>query len=329
MRVLVTGGAGYVGSHAAKALKAAGFEPVTLDDLRTGHEWAVKYGPFERGPIEDRPFVRRVIDQYQIEAVMHFAASAYVRESLLAPEKYFTNNVAGSAALLDACVASGRVRAFVFSSTCAVYGVPDATPIVEGARTAPISPYGESKLIVEKMLAWCGKIHAMPWAALRYFNAAGGDPEGEIGEVHEPETHIIPLLIDAARGGPPVTLLGRDHATKDGSPIRDYIHVSDLADAHVRCLRYLLEGGPSRAFNLGTGKGVSVLEVLRAVEAIVGPVATVTGPRSSGDPPVLVADADAAAGTLSWTPSRSDLESIITTAARWHASRPPVPRHER
>jgi UDP-arabinose 4-epimerase len=321
-RVLVTGGAGYVGSHAAKALRAAGFEPVTLDDLSAGHEWAVKYGPFVRGGIEDSALVRRTIDDSHIDAVLHFAASAYVRESLHVPEKYFRNNVAGSMALLDACLSSSRVRAFVLSSTCAVYGVPDESPIREGTRTAPINPYGESKLFVEKMLEWYGKIHGLKWAALRYFNAAGCDPDGEIGEVHDPETHIVPLLIDAARGGPPVTILGRDHPTPDGTPIRDYIHVTDLADAHVRCLRYLLDGGAPRAFNLGTGNGASVAEVLRVVERTVGPVRVVDGPRSPGDPAVLVADAAAAASVLSWGPAHSDLERIVQTAAKWHAIRP-------
>jgi UDP-arabinose 4-epimerase len=322
IRVLVTGGAGYVGSHAAKALRASGFEPVTLDDLSAGHEWAVRYGPFVRGRIEDTALVARLIEEWRVEAVLHFAASAYVRESLSVPEKYFRNNVAGSMALLDACLACPRVRAFVLSSTCAVYGVPDESPIREGARTAPINPYGESKLFVEKMLGWYGKVHGLRWAALRYFNAAGCDPDGEIGEVHDPETHIVPLLIDAARGGPPVTILGRDHPTPDGTPIRDYIHVSDLADAHVSCLRYLLDGGPSRTFNLGTGKGASVAEVIRVVERNVGAVHLVDGVRSPGDPAVLVADAAAAASVLSWIPSRSELDRIVQTAARWHAARP-------
>jgi UDP-arabinose 4-epimerase len=320
-RVLVTGGAGYVGSHAAKALRAAGFEPVTLDDLSMGHEWAVKYGPFHRGSIADAALVGRLIEDERIDAVMHFAASAYVRESLTVPEKYFRNNVAGTIAFLEACLASKRVRAFILSSTCAVYGIPDTTPIQEGARTAPINPYGDSKLFIEKMLEWYGKIHGLRWAALRYFNAAGADPDGELGEAHDPETHIIPLLIAAAQGGPPVTLFGLDHDTPDGTAIRDYIHVTDLAQAHVRCLQYLLDGGAPRAFNLGTGRGVSIRELIRAVERAVGKVTIVEAPRSPGDPPSLVADPGAAARVLAWSAQHSELELIVQTAARWHASR--------
>jgi UDP-arabinose 4-epimerase len=320
MRVLVTGGAGYVGSHAAKALRAGGFEPVTLDDLSMGHEWAVKYGPLERGAIADGALVARIIADHAIEAVMHFAASAYVRESLLVPEKYFRQNVAGSIALLEACLASKRVRAFVLSSSCAVYGVPERVPIVEETPTKPINPYGESKLMVERMLDWHGRIHGLKWAALRYFNAAGADPDGEIGETHDPETHIVPLVVAAARGGAPVRVLGCDHPTPDGTAVRDYVHVSDLADAHVRCLHYLLDGGAPRAFNLGTGRGASVREVIDAVERKVGPVTVVEAERSPGDPPILVADAAASARALSWTARRSDLDFIVETAARWHAS---------
>jgi UDP-arabinose 4-epimerase len=319
IRVLVTGGAGYVGCHAAKALRAAGLEPVTLDDLSVGHEEAVKYGPFVRGDIADVALVGRVITDHAIDAVMHFAASAYVRESLVTPEKYFRQNVAGSIALLEACLASKRIRAFVLSSTCAVYGVPDRLPIVEGTPTKPINPYGESKLMVERMLDWYGRIHDLRWAALRYFNACGADPDGEIGEMHEHETHLIPLLIDAARGGSPVRILGFDHPTPDGTAIRDYVHVSDLADAHVRCLRYLLAGGEPRAFNLGTGRGASVREVIKAVERVVGPVPIVEAQRSAGDPPLLVADAAASAEALSWSPRCSELDFIVQTAAAWHA----------
>jgi UDP-arabinose 4-epimerase len=318
-RVLVTGGAGYVGSHACKALRAAGFEPVTLDDFSMGHAWAVKYGPLYRGSIADADLVRTILERARIDAVMHFAASAYVRESLVLPEKYFRNNVAGTIALLEACVASDRVRAFVLSSTCAVYGVPEAVPIVETSRAAPINPYGETKLFIEKMLEWYGKIRHLRWSALRYFNAAGADPEGELGEVHDPETHILPLLIEAARGGSPVTLFGLDHATPDGTAVRDYIHVADLADAHVRCLRYLLAGGTSRSFNLGTGRGASIRELVAAVERSVGKVPLLEAPRSPGDPAVLVADPRAAQEALGWAPRHSELGAIVDTAARWHA----------
>ncbi len=317
MRVLVTGGAGYVGSHAAKALALRGFEPITLDDLTVGHEWAVKYGPLVRGSIADTTLVAGVLEARGIEAVIHFAASAYVRESLVAPESYFRNNVAGSIALLEACLASKRIRAFILSSTCATYGVPASVPIVETTPTVPINPYGESKLFVEKMLEWYGRCHGLRWAALRYFNAAGADPDGEIGEVHEPETHIIPLAIDAARGGKPVRLLGTDHPTPDGTAIRDYVHVSDLADAHVQCLSYLLDGGEPRAFNLGTSRGVSVRELIAVVEREVGPVPLILSERSSGDAPVLVADASLSERVLSWSARRSDLPLIVRTAARW------------
>jgi UDP-arabinose 4-epimerase len=318
-RVLVAGGAGYIGSHVAKALRAAGFEPVTLDDLSGGYERAVKYGPLVRASIADGAVVGRVLSEFAIEAVLHFAAHIDVRESVAAPEKYFRNNSAGSFALLEACLESKRVRAFVFSSTCAVYGVPARIPIDEATPIAPINPYGESKVFVERVLDWYGRLHGLHWAALRYFNAAGADPDGEIGESHVPETHLVPRVIAAARGGTPLTLFGTDHPTPDGTPIRDYVHVSDLADAHVKCLRYLLDGGPSRPFNLGTGQGASVREVVRSVERVVGPVGVVEGPRSPGDPPVLVADATASARVLSWEPRRSEIDFIIRTAAAWDA----------
>ena len=263
-RVLVTGGAGYVGSHAAKALRRAGFEPVTLDDLSMGHEWAVKYGPFVRGSIADAALVGEVIEERGIEAVMHLAASAHIRDALTQPALFYRNNESGTIALLDACLASKKIRAFVLSSTCAVYGIPERVPIAEDSPKSPINPYGETKLVIERMLEWYGKAYGLKWAALRYFNAAGADPDGELGESHDPETHLIPLVLRAARGGKPLTLLGADHPTPDGTAVRDYIHVTDLADAHVKCLAYLLEGGESRAFNLGTGRGASIRDVVRA-----------------------------------------------------------------
>jgi UDP-arabinose 4-epimerase len=322
-RVLVTGGAGYVGSHAAKALRDAGFTPVTLDDLSAGHEWAVRFGPFVRGSIHEVDRIAALLAAERIDSVMHFAANAYVRESLEVPEKYFRNNVAGSVALLEACLRA-KVRHFVLSSTCAVYGVPDQVPIVESSPTKPINPYGDSKLMIERMLEWYGKLHGLRWAALRYFNAAGADPDGEIGEVHDPETHILPLLLQAARGERgAISIFGVDHPTPDGTTIRDYIHVTDLADAHVRTLRWLRDGGESRAFNLGTGKGSSIREVIAAVTRAVGRPPPITfAPRSPGDPPVLVADAQAGARDLGWTPQHSDLESIVRTAAKWESIRP-------
>jgi UDP-glucose-4-epimerase GalE len=319
MRVLVAGGAGYVGAHTAKALRAAGFDPVTLDDLSQGHREAVRYGPFVHGSIADRALVAGLLEQWNISAVLHFAANAYVRESLVVPQRYFNNNVAGSLALLDACLASGRVSAFVFSSSCAVYGIPQQSPIAESAAANPVNPYGESKLFIERVLGWYGRINGLRWAALRYFNAAGADPDGELGESHHPETHLIPLVVRAARGGPRLPLLGLDHATPDGTAIRDYVHVSDLADAHVQSLRYLLDGGQSRSFNLGTGHGASVRTVIRAVERLLGPVPIVDAPRSPGDPPILVANSTAIANALAWVPTRSDLDFIVRTAADWDA----------
>jgi UDP-arabinose 4-epimerase len=321
-RVLVTGGAGYVGSHVSKALLKAGFEPITLDDLSEGHKEAVKYGPLVIGSIVDTALVARLIDEWRVHAVLHFAASAYVRESLVAPEKYFRNNVGGSLALLEGCLSAKCVKAFVLSSTCAVYGIPEKTPIDETARVAPINPYGESKAFVERVLDWYGRIYGLRWAALRYFNAAGADQGGDLGELHVPETHIIPLAIEAARGGPPLTLLGLDHPTPDGTAVRDYVHVSDLADAHVQCLRYLLDGGEPRTFNLGAGSGTSVREIVRTVERVVGPVPVVEGARSPGDPPLLVADPSTTSRVLSWSAWRSDLEFIVRTAANWNSRRP-------
>ncbi|MGO8997823.1 MAG: UDP-glucose 4-epimerase GalE [Polyangiaceae bacterium] len=323
LRVLVTGGAGYVGSHAAKALRVAGFEPIVLDDLSVGHEWAVRYGPLVRGSIHDLDLVSRLLAEERVGAVMHFAASAYVRESLEVPEKYFRNNVAGSIALLEASLRAG-VRAFVLSSSCAVYGIPEIVPIAESSLLEPINPYGESKLMIERMLDWYGRLRGLRWAALRYFNAAGADPDGEIGEVHDPETHILPLLVQAARGERgPIPLFGTALPTPDGTPIRDYVHVTDLADAHVRCLNWLLEGGASRAFNLGTGTGASIRELIGLVAKETGRTPPVVErPASPGDPPILIADSRAAASDLGWTPRCSSLDFIVHTAAKWESMRP-------
>jgi UDP-glucose-4-epimerase GalE len=321
--VLVTGGAGYVGSHAAKALRVAGFAPIVLDDLSTGHEWAVKYGPLIRGSIHDVEGVANLLERERVEAVIHFAANAYVRESLEVPEKYFRNNVSGSIALLEASLRA-RVRTFVLSSTCAVYGIPDTLPIAESSPLRPINPYGETKLMIERMLDWYGRLHGLRWAALRYFNAAGADPDGELGEVHEPETHIVPLLVQAARGERgPITLYGLDHPTPDGTPIRDYVHVTDLAEAHVLCLKWLLDGGPSRAFNLGSGCGTSIRKLIDTLTLQIGcsPPVTVAA-RLPGEPPILVADVQSGARELGWVPKRSALDFIVSTAAKWESIRP-------
>ena len=253
MRILVTGGAGYIGSHTAKLLATSGHEPIVFDDLSQGHEWAVKWGPLERGSLADRARLADVFSRYDIDGVVHFAASALVGESMTNPGRYFENNTVGTLNLLEAMRAAGVGR-LVFSSTCATYGNPVHVPIDETHPQAPVNPYGESKLMVEKMFRWYGEIHGLRWMALRYFNAAGADPDGEIGEDHDPESHLIPLVIGAALGTrPPVKIFGTDYPTPDGTAVRDYIHVADLADAHLRALDRLGAGEASQAINLGTG----------------------------------------------------------------------------
>jgi UDP-arabinose 4-epimerase len=322
MRVLVTGGAGYIGSHTAKTLKAAGHEPIVLDNLIYGHTWAVQWGPFEQGDLADMAFLRSVFDRHAIDAVIHFAANAYVGESMTDPSKYFRNNTFNTLNLLDTMVARG-VKRMVFSSTCATYGDPQRIPIDESHPQAPVNPYGESKLFVERILHWYGKAYALRSVALRYFNASGADPEGDIGEDHDPETHLIPLVIEAALGRrPPVGVFGSDYPTPDGTAIRDYIHVMDLADAHVKALAYLAGEGASTAINLGTGHGHSVREVIQTVEQVGGnPVPSTTSPRRAGDPPQLVADARRAKDVLGWTPRYPDLGTIIEHAWKWHMRR--------
>jgi UDP-arabinose 4-epimerase len=319
MNILVTGGAGYIGSHTAKTLAAAGHRPIVIDNLSYGHEWAVKWGPLERGDLADASWVAGVFERHAIEAVIHFAASAYVGESMTDPRKYFRNNTVNTLNLLDVMVGHG-VKRIVFSSTCATYGVPDRVPIDEGHRQAPVNPYGESKLFVERILHWYGQAYGLQSVALRYFNASGADPDGDIGEDHDPETHLIPLVIDAALGRrPPVGVFGTDYPTPDGTAIRDYIHVVDLAEAHLRALDHLVKGGESTAINLGTGQGHSVREVIDAVERIGGkPVPRVDSPRRAGDPPALVADATRARDVLGWSARYADLDVIIEHAWKWH-----------
>jgi len=323
MRVLVTGGAGYIGSHTCKALARAGFEPVAFDNLSTGHRWAVKWGPLVQADLADRDAVLDALRAHRVEAVIHFAASAYVGESMGNPRKYFRNNVVNTLNLLEAMQDAG-VGTIVFSSSCAVYGIPERVPIPEDHPCRPISPYGESKLFVERALEWYGRAYGLRWISLRYFNAAGADPDGELGEVHDPETHLIPLAIEAALGRRPyLEIYGTDYPTPDGTAIRDYIHVTDLADAHVRALDYLRRGGASTAFNLGAGRGYSVREVVAAVERVSGRrVPALEAPRRPGDPPVLVAEVANAQELLGWTPTFRDLESIIESAWRWHTRAP-------
>jgi UDP-glucose-4-epimerase GalE len=319
MRILVTGGAGYIGSHTAKLLAAQGHEPVVFDDLSQGHEWAVKWGPFERGSLSDPARLAEVFAARRIDAVVHFAASALVGESMSDPTKYFRNNTVATLNLLDAMRVAG-VGTIVFSSTCATYGDPVRMPIDETHPQAPVNPYGESKLMVEKMLRWYGDAYGLRWMALRYFNAAGADPDGEIGEDHDPESHLIPLVIDAARGTrPAVKMFGGDYPTPDGTAVRDYVHVMDLADAHLRALDRLGAGVQSQAINLGTGRGHSVREVVDTVARVSGRmVPAVESPRRPGDPPELVAAPARARELLGWTCRYADLETIVRHAWAWH-----------
>ena len=317
--ILVTGGAGYIGSHACKALAKAGYRPVVCDDLSRGHREAVRWGPLVEASISDTERVGAALREHEIAAVMHFAGYAYVGESVGDPALYYRNNLLGTLSLLDAMRGAG-VGKIVFSSTCATYGTPDRVPIAETVPQRPVNPYGETKLAVERALHWYGEAYGLRAAALRYFNAAGADPEGQTGERHDPETHLIPLVIETALGRrPQIDVYGSDYPTPDGTAIRDYIHVQDLADAHVKALAYLLDGGGSLALNLGTGIGHSVREVVALTEKLSGrPVAQRAAPRRAGDPPALVADPSAAAAALGWRAQMSDLETIVRTALAWH-----------
>jgi UDP-glucose-4-epimerase GalE len=320
--ILIVGGAGYIGSQTAKLCAQSGLAPVVLDNLVFGHRWAVKWGPLVEGDLADPAVAGRVIQEHGVTAVIHFAAYAYVGESMTDPGKYFRNNVASTLNLLDAMVKHG-VRDIVFSSTCSTYGEPQRVPIDEDHPQNPVNPYGESKLAVEKILHWYQVAHQIRYAALRYFNAAGADPDGEIGEEHDPETHLIPLAIKAALGKRgALDIYGTDYPTPDGTAIRDYIHVSDLGDAHLAALRKLESGTPSLRLNLGTGRGHSVREVIRSVEKVSGKqVPTREVGRRAGDPPALVADARKAAALLGWQPRYAELDTIVSHAYRWH-SRP-------
>ncbi|MBZ5545821.1 MAG: UDP-glucose 4-epimerase GalE [Acidobacteriia bacterium] len=319
MRVLVTGGAGYIGSQTAKALAQAGHEPIVYDDLSSGHRWAVKWGASVEGDLADTRLLATTLNAHRIEAILHFAASIQVSESVENPRKYFWNNVVNTLRLLDTALDEG-VQAIVFSSSAAVYGIPQKVPIPEDHPTRPASPYGETKLMMERALGAYGAAYRLRWVALRYFNAAGADPDGELGEEHHPESHLIPLVIQAALGRRPhVEVFGADYPTPDGTAIRDYIHIADLADAHVRALEYLARGGESVALNLGTGTGHSVREVIAAVGRFCdGKVPFRDAPRRAGDPPILVADPARAMEVLNWKPKHTGLDSIVASAWKWH-----------
>jgi UDP-arabinose 4-epimerase len=322
LKILVTGGAGYIGSHTCKALAAAGYEPVVLDNLSAGHRWAVKWGPLIVGDIADRPLVMKTLKRFNVQAVIHFAAHGYVGESIQQPRKYFDNNVSKTLALLDAVLDAG-VDKVVFSSSCATYGIPRGLPIAEDHPQNPINPYGASKLFVENVLTWYEQAYRLRYTNLRYFNAAGADPDGEIGEDHTPETHLIPLVIAAAQGrNSAIEIFGTDYDTADGTSVRDYVHVCDLATAHVKALDRLLAGGASASVNLGTGRGHSIRDVISAVEAVSGrSVPIVEGRRRPGDPPALIADPQLGQSVLGWTPLASDLHTIVQTAWEWHQAR--------
>jgi len=320
--VLVTGGAGYIGSHTAKALRLAGYRVVIFDNLSAGHREAALGAPLIVGDIRDVEAVRRAIRDSGAAAVIHFAARLLVAESMDDPAGYYDNNVRGTLATLEAMSAE-ECRLFVFSSTCAVYGEPTQVPLIESHPTLPINPYGQTKLAIEHALPHYERAYGMRSIRLRYFNAAGADPDGELGEDHKPEIHAIPRAIEAATGGPAFDVFGEDYPTADGTCLRDYVHVTDLADAHVRALRRLEQGGPSATYNVGTEQPSSVREVLAAVERVVGKrVPYRSAPRRPGDPAVLYASAARIRADLEWAPARAALDTIVGDAWRWHSRHP-------
>jgi len=320
-KVLVTGGAGYIGSVTAHLLKRRGYEVVIVDDLSRGHEHNVHGLPFHKLSLLETAALSELFGRERVDAVIHFAAHSMVGESTKKPEIYFLNNDGGSASLLCAMIQAG-VKRLVFSSTAAVYGKPKVVPIPEDLPFDPVNPYGESKVLVEKMLRWMDRCTGLRSIALRYFNACGADPETGLGEEHEPETHLIPLLIRAVVSGTPMTIFGNDYATPDGTCIRDYIHVADLAEAHLAAIEKLLAGGTSDVFNVGTGAGQSVKEVMQAVERVTGrKVPHEIGPRREGDPAVLVANSDKLKRTLGWKPKFTEIKDIVGTAWEFERKR--------
>jgi UDP-arabinose 4-epimerase len=318
--VLVTGGAGYVGSHGCKALAIAGYYPVVFDSLENGHRDMVKWGPLIEGDLRDAGAIERAVKDVQPTAVLHFAAYAYVGESMNEPGKYYRNNLVGTLNLLDAMRCCG-IDKLVFSSTCSTFGVPIAPTIDESHPQRPINPYGKSKLAIESMLQDYDLAYGLRSISLRYFNAAGADEGGEIGEAHEPETHLVPLILQTALGERErIDVFGNDFDTSDGTCVRDYVHVSDLADAHVLALKQLEAGGATTAYNLGTGRGYSVRELIAVCSYITGRnIASRDVDRRTGDPAVLIADPSLARSKLGWRPRYDDIESIVRTAWAWHS----------
>jgi len=313
-KVLITGGAGYIGSNTAHTLRRRGYEVVIVDDLSRGHEHNVTGLPFHRLNLSEKAALARLLTAERCDAVIHFAAFIAVGESMQKPELYFANNVGGTLLLLSAMV-EANVKHLVFSSTAAVYGMPKEVPIPEHASFSPLSAYGDSKLMVEKVLHWMDECRGLRSIALRYFNACGADPESTLGEEHYPETHLIPLLLRAVKTGKPITIFGEDYPTPDGTCIRDYIHIVDLAEAHLLALKHLLGGGGSDAFNVGTGTGYSVREVIRAVEEVTGArVPFEIGPRREGDAPGLVANSTKLQAALGWKPQYADIRKMVQTA---------------
>jgi len=325
-KILVTGGAGYIGSHVCKLLAAYGWEPVAYDNLSRGHDRAVKWGPLEPGDLADGARLRDVLARHQPMAVMHLAGYINVAESCADPMLYYRNNVFGSEVMLTAIVECGALP-IVFSSTCAIYGLPQKLPLTEDHPQAPVNPYGYSKMAVEHLLRDLDNAAGLRSVSLRYFNAAGADPDGEIGEAHDPETHLIPLTLAAARDGGAIDVFGTDYDTPDGTCVRDYVHVMDIADAHVRALEYLLDGNPSCACNLANARGYSVRQVIDLAQSATGrPIRVNAAPRRPGDPPILIGDASRAREVLGWRPAHSELREQIADAWRWMSRSETLPK---
>lgn len=323
MAILVTGGAGYIGSHTVAELLSRGKEVVVIDNLQSGHREALLGGKLYEGDLRDKDLLAKLFEENDIEAVIHFAASSLVGESMKDPVQYYDNNVYGTLCLLEA-MDKANVRKIVFSSTAATYGEPEKVPIEESDVTNPTNVYGETKLTMERMMAWFDQVLGIKYVALRYFNAAGAHESGKIGEDHRPESHLVPLILQTALGQrESISVFGNDYDTPDGTCVRDYIHVSDLADAHLRAVDYLTSGGESNVFNLGNGQGFSVSEMISKVREVTGrDFSVVMSPRRAGDPAVLIASSDKARTVLGWSPSRTKLDDIIRSAWEWHLNHP-------